>query len=118
MFKQILLTHKLENIDIMLIPWNFLVCVLFFFIHLFFASHLRLSEELHCSEKNHFNEWQQLAKNEPDVNHPDVRGWGQALHLADEDGREDQYSRQVHTQGCLKEEGLKEGGGKGDGNQE
>ena len=38
--------------------------------------------------------------------------------LADEDGRQDQHSRQVHTQGRLKEEGLEESGGKGDGNLE
>ena len=117
MFKQILLTHKLENIDIMLIPWNFLVCVLFFFIHLFFASHLRLSEELHCSEKHNLDERQKLSQNQPDVDHPDVWGGGQALHLADEDGGHDQHGGQVNAEGGLEEEWLEKGGGVGDGDQ-
>ena len=55
-----------------------------------------------------------VTENQPDVDHLDVRGGGQALHLADEDGRHHQHRCQVHTQGCLKEEGLEEGGGKGD----
>ena len=49
-----------------------------------------------------------------DVDHLDVRGGGQALHLADEDGGHHQHGRQVHTQGSLEEEGLEEGGSKGD----
>ena len=53
----------------------------------------------------------------PDVNHLDVRGGGQALHLADEDGGHHQHGGQVHTQGRLKEERLEEGGGKGDCSQ-
>ena len=55
-----------------------------------------------------------MAKDQPDVNHLDVRGGGQALHLAHEDGGHHQHGGQVHTQGCLKEERLEEGGGKGD----
>ena len=48
---------------------------------------------------------------------PDVRGGGQALHLADEDGGHNQHGGQVHTQGCLEEERLEEGGGKVDCSQ-
>merc|ERR1719209_1822822 len=59
---------------------------------------------LHGSEKNHLSERHHLAEDEPDVNHLDVRGGGQALHLADEDGSHHQHGGQVHAQGCLKEE--------------
>ena len=38
-------------------------------------------------------------EDEPDVNHLDVRGGGQALHLADEGGGHHQYGGQVHIQG-------------------
>ena len=43
------------------------------------------------------------------------RGGGQALHITDEDGGHHQHGGQVHAQGGLKEEGLEEGGGEGDG---
>ena len=59
-----------------------------------------------------------MTENEPDIDHLDVRGGGQAFHLADEDGGHHQHGRQVHAQCCLKEERLEEGGGKGDGSQE
>ena len=70
---------------------------------------------LHGSEKNNLCKGDHLAEDEPDVDHLDVRGGGQTLHLADEDGGHHQHSGQVHAQGCLKEEWLEEGGGKGDG---
>ena len=53
---------------------------------------------LHGSEKNDLGEGNHLAKDEPDVNHLDVGGGGQALHLADEDGGHHQHRCQVHTQ--------------------
>ena len=76
-----------------------------------------VSVVFHRSEENNLNERNHLAEDQPDVNHLDVRGGGQALHLADEDGGHHQHCGQVHTQGCLKEEGLEEGGGKGDCSQ-
>ena len=69
---------------------------------------------LHGCEEDNLSKGNHLAEDEPDVDHLDVRGGGQALHLADEDGGHHQHCGQVHTQGCLKEEGLEEGGGKGD----
>merc|ERR1712004_892979 len=75
---------------------------------------LLLPEILDGSEKHHLGKGNQLAENEPDVDHLDVRGGGQALHLADEDGGHHQHGGQVHTQGCFKEIRLEEGGGKGD----
>ena len=40
------------------------------------------------------------------------------LHVAHEDGGHYQHGGQVHTQGCLEEEWLEEGGGKGDEHEE
>ena len=88
------------------------------FIHFVSANSFSLSEVLHGSEKHHLNERQELRKNKPHVDHPDVRGGGQALHLADEDGRHDKHGGQVHAEGGLEEEGLEEGGGVGDGDQQ
>ena len=75
------------------------------------------SEELHGNEKHNLGKRNQLTEDEPDVNHLDVGGGGEALHLADEDGRHHQHGGKVHTQSRLKEEGLEEGGGKGDGQE-
>ena len=73
-----------------------------------------IPKELQGCYEHHFNKWNQLAEDEPVVDHLGGRGGGQALHLADEDGGHHQHGGQVHAQGCLKEEGLKEGGGIGD----
>ena len=72
---------------------------------------------LHRSEEDDLSKGNHLAENEPDVDHLDVGGGGQALHLADEDGGHHQHRGQVHTQSCLKEEGLEKSGGKGDCDQ-
>ena len=45
-------------------------------------------------------------------------GWGQALHLADEDRRHHQHRCQVHAQGRLEEEQLQEACGVGDHRQQ
>ena len=87
------------------------------FIHFVSANSFSLSEVLHCSEKHHLDERQELRENKPHIDHPDVGGGGQALHLADEDGRHDQHGGQVDTQGGLEEERLEEGGAVGDGDQ-
>jgi len=73
-----------------------------------------LSLVFHSSEQDNLNKRVDLAKDQPDVDHLDVRGGGQALHLADEDGGHHQHSGQVHAQRCLEEEGFEEGGSKGD----
>ena len=78
------------------------------------GGRLIVSEVFHRSLKNDLREGNQLAEDEPAVDHLDIGGGGQALHLADEDGGHHQHGGQVHAQGCLKEEGLEEGGGKGD----
>ena len=66
-----------------------------------------------CYE-HHLNKWNQLAEDEPVVDHLGGRGGGQALHLADEDGRHHKHGSQVHAEGCLEEERLEEGCRKGD----
>ena len=67
----------------------------------------------HSSEQDNLNKRIDLAKDQPDVNHLDVRSGGQALHLAHEDSGHHQHGGQVHTQGCLKEEWLEESSGIG-----
>ena len=68
-------------------------------------------------KKNNLSEMNSLSEDKPDVNHLDIRGGGQALHLADEDGGHYQHGGQVHTPSCFKEERLEEGGGNGDCSQ-
>ena len=70
-----------------------------------------ISVVLHSGEENNLSKGNHLAEDKPDVNHLDVRGGGQALHLADEDGGHHKHGGQVHAQGRLEEEGLEEGGG-------
>ena len=69
---------------------------------------------LHRSEKHHLCKGHQLTEDQPIVDHLSGRGWGQALHLADEDGGHHQHGRQVNAQCCLEEEGLEEGCGECD----
>ena len=80
-------------------------------------SRVIISVVLHSSKKNNLSKGKDLAEDEPDVNHPDVRGGGQALHLADKDGGHHKHGGQVHAQGRLEEERLEEGGSKGDCSQ-
>ena len=77
-----------------------------------------LLEELDGSKKHHLDKGNQLAEDQPVVNHLYIGCGGQALHLADEDGGHHQHGGQVHTQCCLKEEGLEEGSGVGDHHEE
>ena len=73
-----------------------LPCLLRIRIHLVgFVVSLILPQVLNCSEENNLRKRHKLTEDQPDVNHLDVRGGGQALHLADEDGRHHQHSGQV-----------------------
>ena len=45
------------------------------------------------SEEDDLAEGDQLAHDQPDVDHLDRRGGRQPVHLADEDGRHDQHRR-------------------------
>ena len=99
-------------------PSIFACLITYIFRHVLISSlTIILSVVLHSSEKNDLGKGNHLTKDEPDINHLDIRGGGQALHFADEDGGHHQHGGQVHTQGRLKEERLEEGGGKGDCSQ-
>ena len=65
-------------------------------------------------KRYHLGKGNQLAEDEPVVDHFGGGGGGQALHLAYEDGSHHQHGGQVHAQCRLKEERLEEGGGKRD----
>ena len=87
------------------LPWFSLLILLLF---------LALPQELHGSEKHHLGEGNQLAQDQPDVDHLDVRGGGQPLHLANEDGGHHQHVCEVDAQACFEEARLEEGCSKGD----
>ena len=67
-----------------------------------------------CKSNVHLYKGHQLAEDEPVIDQFWVGGERELLHDTDEDGRHDQHVGQVHREGGLKEEGLEEGGGKGD----
>ena len=56
-----------------------------------------LPEVLHAGDDDHLGEGSQLAEDQPDVDHLHVGRLGQALHLADEDGRHHKHGGEVHT---------------------
>ena len=79
---------------------------------------LIISEVFHGSLENDLREGNQLAEDEPVVDHLGGGGGGQALHLADEDRRHHQHGCEVDAQGCLEVDRLEQGCGKGDQGQE
>ena len=60
----------------------------------------------------------ELAANEPDINHLDVGRWGQLFHDASEDGRHHQHRGQVDRHRRLEVKGLEEGCGVGGEDEE
>ena len=64
--------------------------------------------------KDYLCKGNELAEDEPIVDHLQVGSRRQSLHHTDEDGRHDQHVGQVHRQSGLKVDWLEEGGGKGD----
>ena len=67
---------------------------------------------------DHLSKRDQLAKDEPEVDHLGVGGEGQLLHHTGEDCCHHQHVCQVHCKGSLKEIRLEEGGGKSDHHQQ
>ena len=55
--------------------------------------------------------WNQLREDEPDINHLDIGGGRQRLRHADEECGQHQQRGQVHRHHRLEVEGLEEGGG-------
>ena len=70
-----------------------------------------------CSEDD-FKEWDNQAEDQPDVDHLHVRGGGQLLYLAGEDGSHDQHDSQVHSNCVAEQVFVKEDGGEGDDEKE
>ena len=75
-------------------------------------------ETLDGSSQDHFKEGDYEAKDQPDVDHLHVRGGGQLLDLAGEDGGHHQHDGQVHSDGIAKQGFVKEDGDEGDEEQE
>ena len=73
---------------------------------------------LNCSSEDDFKEGDNQAEDQPDVNHLHVRGGGQLLYLAGEDGRHHQHNGQVDCKRIAKHVSFKEGGGVGDEEKE
>ena len=68
-----------------------------FFLFCFDLFPLIFSEIFLDSKKQHLGEGNQLAEDQPDVDHLDVSGGWQALHLAEKDGGHHQHGGQVHV---------------------
>ena len=59
---------------------------------------LAVCQTLHHSPQDNFSEGDNQTEDQPDINHLDVRGGGQLLDLAGEDGGDHQHDGQVHRQ--------------------
>ena len=73
---------------------------------------------LDCSPEDYFKKGDNQAEYQPDVDHLHVRGGGQLLYLAGEDGGHHQHDGQVHSNGIAKQVFVKEDGDKGDEEKE
>ena len=73
---------------------------------------------LNRSSEDNFKEGDNQAEDEPDVDHLHVRGGGQLLYLAGEDGGHHQHDGQGHSNSITKEISVKEDGDEGDKEQE
>ena len=83
-----------------------------------FADVAAAVHTLDDSSEDDLKEGDNQAEDQPDVDHLHVRGWGQLLYLAGEDGRHHQHDGQVDCQGVSKEFFVKEDAGEGDEQQE
>ena len=99
------LTHNVKPVQLTFT--SFQRCLKICFVHI-------LPVILDGSEEDDLGKGNQLAEDEPDVDHLDVGRRWQHLHLPDEDGRRHQHYCQVCREGGLKEDWLEVGGGKGD----
>ena len=70
-----------------------------------------------CSEDD-FEEGDNQAEDQPDVDELHVRGGGQLLYLAGEDGGHHQHDGQVHSNDIAEQVLVKEDGDQGDEEQE
>ena len=70
------------------------------------------------SSQDDLKEGDHQTGDQPDVDHLHVRGGGQLLYLAGEDGGHHQHDGQVHSNVISKEVFVKEGGGEADEEEE
>ena len=82
------------------------------------SASVPVSEHLDDRQQDDLDEGDQLAADQPDVNHLDVGRRGQLVHKVGEDGCHHQHCGQVHRNSSLKVEGLEEGGGIGGEDEE
>ena len=100
---------------------SFLLVFIFFlgFVGIFLLTDVTAAvHTLNCSSEDDFKEGDNQAEDQPDVDHFHVRGGGQLLYLAGEDGGHHQHDGQVHGNGIAKEVFVKEDGDEGDEEQE
>ena len=77
-----------------------------------------ISLELDNSAEDDFNKGNQLASDQPDINHADIGGGGELLHHTDEESRGHQHHGEVHSNHGLEIDRPKEGGGVADTQEE
>ena len=83
-----------------------------------FADVAAAVQTLDRSSQDDIKEGDHQTADQPDVNHLHVRGGGQLLYLAGEDGGHHQHNGQVHSDGIPKQGFVKEDGDEGDEEQE
>ena len=91
-------------------------CLVFFLRFLIRAADT--SERLDHGPEDHLGEGDHQAEDQPQVDHLHVRGGGQLLYLAREDGGHHQHDGQVYSYGIAEEVFVEEDGGVGDEEQE
>ena len=95
----------------------FSIC-LALFDNLSFADVAAAVQTLNRSSQDDLKERDHQTGYQPDIDHLHVRGGGQFLYLAGEDGGHHQHDGQVDSNGIAKEVFVKEDGGEGDEEQE
>ena len=75
-------------------------------------------QALDDSSQDDFEEGDDQTEDQPDVDHLHVRGGGQLLYLAGEDGGHHQHDGQVHSDGITEQTWVEEDGDVGDEEQE
>ena len=65
-------------------------------------------EAVDVGVQHHLQEWDEEVEDEPDVDHLDVGGLGEAVADGDEEGRQDQEGGQVHGHDGLEVRGSGE----------
>ena len=83
-----------------------------------FTNVTAAAQTLNCSSEDDLKEGDDQAEDQPYVNHFHVRGGGQLLYLAGEDGGHHQHDGQVYGNDIAEEIFIKEDGGESDKEKE